>query len=102
MNFHEKSFHFSKREIRRLFLAALFIIIFRVSLSQYLCPLLMTTESYSTIVLAIKSLLQTIDDNHLPEYNRGFALAILALIPPVLIAILFQRRFIAGLLESEK
>jgi len=62
----------------------------------------MTTESYSTIVLAIKSLMQTIDDNQLPEYNRGFALAILALIPPVLIAILFQRRFIAGLLESEK
>jgi len=46
--------------------------------------------------------MQTIDGNRLPEYNRGFALAILALVPPVLIVILFQRWFIKGLLESDK
>jgi sn-glycerol 3-phosphate transport system permease protein len=62
----------------------------------------MTTESYSTIVLAIKSVMQTIDGNRLHEYNCGFALAILALVPPVLIVILFQHRFIKGLLESDK
>ncbi|MEK9763159.1 MAG: ABC transporter permease subunit, partial [Deltaproteobacteria bacterium] len=89
--------------LSRTMMAALFIIMFVVGWNQYLWPLLMTTdESYSTIVLGIKSVMQTIDGNRLPEYNRGFALAILALVPPVLIVILFQRWFIKGLLESDK
>ena len=89
--------------LSRTMMAALFIIMFVVGWSQHLWPLLMTTdESYSKIVLGIKSVMQTIDGNRLPEYNRGFALAILALIPPVLIVILFQRWFIKGLLESDK
>ena len=84
-------------------MAALFIIMFVVGWNQYLWPLLMTTdESYSTIVLGIKSVMQTIAGNRLPEYNRGFALAILALVPPVLIVVFFQRWFIKGLLESDK
>ena len=89
--------------LSRTMMAALFIIMFVVGWNQYLWPLLMTTdESYSTIVLGIKSVMQTIDGNRLPEYNRGFALAILALVPPVLIVIFFQRWFIKGLLESDK
>jgi sn-glycerol 3-phosphate transport system permease protein len=89
--------------LSRTMMAALFIIMFVVGWNQYLWPLLMTTdESYSTIVLGIKSVMQTIDGNRLPEYNRGFALAILALIPPVLIVVFFQRWFIKGLLESDK
>ncbi len=89
--------------LSRTMMAALFIIMFVVGWNQYLWPLLMTTdESYSTIVLGIKSVMQTIDGNRLPEYNRGFALAILALVPPVLIVVFFQRWFIKGLLESDK
>ena len=89
--------------LSRTIMAALFIIMFVVGWNQYLWPLLMTTdESYSKTVLGLKSVMQTIDGNRLPEYNRGFALAILALIPPVLIVILFQRWFIKGLLESNK
>ncbi len=89
--------------LSRTMSAALFIIMFVVGWNQYLWPLLMTTdESYTTIVLGIKSVMQNIDGYRLPEYNRGFALAILALIPPILIVVAFQRWFIKGLLESDK
>jgi sn-glycerol 3-phosphate transport system permease protein len=89
--------------LSRTMMAALFIIMFVVGWNQYLWPLLMTTdESYNTIVLGIKSVMQNIDGNRLPEYNRGFALAILALVPPVCIVVFFQRWFIKGLLESDK
>ncbi len=89
--------------LSRTMSAALFIIMFVVGWNQYLWPLLMTTdESYATIVLGIKSVMQNLDGYRLPEYNRGFALAILALIPPILIVVVFQRWFIKGLLESDK
>ena len=46
--------------------------------------------------------MQNIDESRIPDYHRGFALGILALIPPVMVVVLFQRWFIKGLLESEK
>ena len=54
--------------LSRTMMAALFIIMFVVGWNQYLWPLLMTTdESYSTIVLGIKSVMQTIDGNDYPN-----------------------------------
>ncbi len=89
--------------ISKTMIAALFIIMFVVGWNQYLWPLLMTTnDDYVTIVYGIKSVMQNIDESRIPEYNRGFALAILALLPPIGVVLIFQKMFIKGLLESDK
>ena len=89
--------------LSRTMIAAMFIFMFVVGWNQYLWPLLLTTdESFTTIVFGISSVMQNIDESRIPDYHRGFALGILALIPPVMVVVLFQRWFIKGLLESEK
>lgn len=78
--------------ISKTMIAALFIIMFVVGWNQYLWPLLMTTnDDYVTIVYGIKSVMQNIDESRIPEYNRGFALAILALLPPIGVVLIFQK-----------
>lgn len=89
--------------LSKTMMAALFIIMFVVGWNQYLWPLLMTTnDDYVTIVYGIKSVMQNIDESRIPEYNRGFALAVLALLPPIGVVLIFQKMFIKGLLESDK
>ncbi len=89
--------------LSRTMIAAMFIIMFVVGWNQYLWPIMMTTdESYYTIVMGIKNILSVIREGHVPEYNVIFALVILAMLPPVVVVIIFQRWFIQGLVESEK
>lgn len=89
--------------LSRTMIAALFIIMFVVGWNQYLWPALMTTEeSLFTIVRGIKQYLQVIIGTNYPEYNKALALAVLALLPPALVVIVFQRWFIRGLLDSER
>jgi len=89
--------------LSKTMMAALFIIMFVVGWNQYLWPLLMTTnDDYVTIVYGIKSVMQNIDESRIPEYNRGFALAVLALLPPIGVVLIFQKMFIKRLLESDK
>lgn len=89
--------------LSRTMMAAMFIIMFVVGWNQYLWPLMMTTEeSYYTIVMGIKNILSVVREGRVPEYNVAFALVILAMLPPVLIVIIFQRWFIQGLVENEK
>jgi sn-glycerol 3-phosphate transport system permease protein len=89
--------------LSKTMMAALFIIMFVVGWNQYLWPLLMTTnDDYVTIVYGIKQVMQNLDESRIPEYNRGFALAVLALLPPIGIVLIFQKMFIKGLLESDK
>ena len=61
-----------------------------------------TEESYYTIVMGIKNVLSVVREGRVPEYNVAFALVMLAMLPPVLVVIIFQRWFIQGLVESEK
>ena len=83
--------------------AAIFIIMFVVGWNQYLWPILMTTdEGYYTIVMGIKQILNELEGNNVPKYNEAMALAILALLPPVLVVVVFQRWFVKGLVETEK
>jgi len=90
--------------LSKTMMAALFIVMFIVGWNQYLWPIMMTTEpEYSTILLGIKEIYQSnFEGSYLPEFNRAFAMIILALIVPVLVVILFQRWFIKGLVDSEK
>ena len=89
--------------LSRTMMAAIFIIMFVYGWNQYLWPMLMTNdESFFTIMRGIKSILQVWVGSQIPDYNEAFALAILALLPPVLIVVIFQSWFIKGLTESDK
>ena len=84
--------------------AAIFIIMFVVGWNQYLWPLLMTTdENHYTLVIGIKQIYQVLSEGgEIPQFQKAFALTILATLPPVLVVVVFQNWFVKGLLESEK
>jgi sn-glycerol 3-phosphate transport system permease protein len=89
--------------LSRTMMAAIFVIMFVVGWNQYLWPTLMTTEeSLFTIVRGIRQIMQVWIGSNIPDYNEALGLAILAMMPPVLVVIVFQRMFIKGLVENEK
>ncbi len=89
--------------LSKTMMAAIFIIMFVVGWNQYLWPILITTdEHYFTLVRGIKQVLQVYIGADIPEYNEALAMAILAMLPPGLVIVIFQRMFIKGLVETEK
>ncbi|MAZ82936.1 MAG: glycerol-3-phosphate ABC transporter permease [Hoeflea sp.] len=89
--------------LSRNMIAAIFIIMFVYGWNQYLWPMLMTTdESFFTLVRGIKQILLVWVGAQIPDYNQAFALAVLAMVPPILVVIVFQSWFIKGLTESDK
>ncbi|SOC44316.1 carbohydrate ABC transporter membrane protein 2 (CUT1 family) [Rhizobium subbaraonis] len=89
--------------LSKTMIAAIFIIMFVYGWNQYLWPMLMTTdERFFTLMRGIKQILQVWIGSQIPDYNEAFALAVLAMLPPVLMVVLFQSWFIKGLTESDK
>ncbi len=89
--------------LSRNMIAAIFIIMFVYGWNQYLWPMLMTTdESFFTLVRGIKQILLVWVGAQIPDYNQAFALAVLAMVPPILVVVVFQSWFIKGLTESDK
>jgi sn-glycerol 3-phosphate transport system permease protein len=89
--------------LSKTMMAAIFIIMFVVGWNQYLWPTLMTTdETYFTLVRGIKQVMQSMIGADIPKYNEALAMAMLAMVPPVAIILIFQRMFIKGLVEQEK
>jgi sn-glycerol 3-phosphate transport system permease protein len=89
--------------LSRTMIAAIFIIMFVYGWNQYLWPTLITTdEHYFTLVRGIKQILQVWIGADIPEYGHAMALAILAMLPPIAIVLVFQSWFIKGLTESDK
>lgn len=89
--------------LSKTMMTAIFIIMFVVGWNQYLWPIMMTTnEQYNTIVMGIKQILNNINEANSPRYDYAFAMVILAMLPPVLVVVIFQRWFVKGLIESEK
>lgn len=87
--------------LSRTNIAALFVILFIYGWNQYLWPLLVTTdEGYYTVVMSIQRMVQAVDSA--PEWHYIAAVAMLALLPPVLVVVLMQRWFVRGLIETEK
>ncbi|WP_332065854.1 sn-glycerol-3-phosphate ABC transporter permease UgpE [Bartonella sp. CB189] len=83
-------------------IAALFIIMFIYGWVQYLWPLIVTTDqNHQTILVILKQLIVE-SLQHDPQWNILMAIAVVAMIPPVLIVILMQRLFVKGLIETEK
>ncbi len=89
--------------LSRTMIAAIFIIMFVFGWNQYLWPTLITTEEgFFTLVRGIRQIVQTYTDSSIPEHGQAMALAIIAMLPPVLIVIFFQNWFVKGLTESDK
>jgi len=85
----------------RTSIAALFVILFIYGWNQYLWPLLITTdESYYTLLIGIKRMLDVGDSQ--AEWHIIMASAMLAMIPPVLVVIFMQKQFVRGMTETEK
>jgi sn-glycerol 3-phosphate transport system permease protein len=82
-------------------IAALFVILFIYGWNQYLWPLLIVNDrSLETIVVGLTKMIGTGDSQN--EWNVIMAVAVLALLPPVLVVVLMQRWFVKGLTETEK
>ncbi|MEZ5667225.1 MAG: sn-glycerol-3-phosphate ABC transporter permease UgpE [Alphaproteobacteria bacterium] len=87
--------------LSRTNIAALFVILFIYGWNQYLWPLLIASdESMYPIVISIKRMLD-VGDAETP-WPLVTAVAILAMLPPMLIILAMQRLFIKGLVETEK
>jgi len=85
----------------RTSIAALFVIQFIYGWNQYLWPLLVTTkESFYTVVVTVSRQVQVTDA--VPQWNLLMAMAMLAMLPPVLVVMFMQRQFVRGLVETEK
>jgi sn-glycerol 3-phosphate transport system permease protein len=85
----------------RTSIAALFVIQFIYGWNQYLWPLLITTkESFYTVVMAVSRQANAVDAT--PSWNLLMAMAMLAMLPPVLVVVFMQRQFVRGLVETEK
>jgi sn-glycerol 3-phosphate transport system permease protein len=82
-------------------IAALFVILFIYGWNQYLWPLLVTTDArFTTVLITIKRLMTTTDDQ--PLYHLVMAVAVLAALPPVMVIVFMQRLFVKGLVDVEK
>jgi sn-glycerol 3-phosphate transport system permease protein len=87
--------------LSRTNIAALFVILFIYGWNQYIWPLAVTTDSaHYTVVMGIKRMSDVTDAE--PQWNLVMAVAILAMLPPVLVVIFMQRLFVKGLVETEK
>jgi len=82
-------------------IAALFVVMFIYGWNQYLWPLMATnSDKMKVVVVGIASTIPT--GTQPPEWNLVMAVAMMALIPPVLVVLFMQRWFMHGLLETEK
>lgn len=89
--------------LSRTMIGAIFIIMFVYGWNQYLWPTLMTTnEDYFTLVRGIKQIMQVWIGSNIPEYAEAMALAMIAMLPPVIVVVVFQSWFIKGLTEGDK
>ncbi|HWR10734.1 MAG TPA: sn-glycerol-3-phosphate ABC transporter permease UgpE [Rectinemataceae bacterium] len=82
-------------------IAAMFVIQFIYGWNQYLWPLLITTkESYYTLLIGINRILSSQDS--VIEWQIVMATTLLAMIPPVLVVLIMQKQFVAGMTDTEK
>jgi sn-glycerol 3-phosphate transport system permease protein len=85
----------------RTSIAALFVIQFIYGWNQYLWPLLITNkEGFYTAVMTVSR--QATTQDAVPSWNLLMAMAMLAMLPPVLVVVFMQRQFVRGLVETEK
>jgi sn-glycerol 3-phosphate transport system permease protein len=81
-------------------IAALFVVLFIYGWNQYLWPLLVATNPrLDTIVIGIVKMIAVETET---DWSMVMATSMLALLPPIVVVVLMQRWFVAGLTEGEK
>ncbi|MHB1598660.1 MAG: sn-glycerol-3-phosphate ABC transporter permease UgpE [Acidimicrobiales bacterium] len=79
-------------------LAAIFTLEFIYGWNQYLWPLLITSSpSQSTVVMGMREMIASAQSFAVPEWNLVMAVAIVALVPPVVVVVVMQRWFVKGM-----
>jgi sn-glycerol 3-phosphate transport system permease protein len=87
--------------LSRTNIAALFVILFIYGWNQYLWPLIVTSSrGRETIVIGIVRMIGS--GESATDWNMIMAVAMLALLPPVLVIVFMQRWFVKGLVDPEK
>jgi sn-glycerol 3-phosphate transport system permease protein len=87
--------------LSRTNIAALFVILFIYGWNQYLWPLIVTSSrERETIVIGIVKMIG--GGEAATDWNMVMAVAMLALLPPVIVILLMQRWFVKGLVDPEK
>ena len=88
--------------ISRTNIAALFVIEFIFMWSQYLWPLIVTNSREMRVVqIGLKMLLAS--EQQAPEWNVIMAGTVIAMLPPLIVLILFRRSFAQGIaMQTEK
>ena len=82
-------------------IAAMFVIQFIYGWNQYLWPLLITTkQDYYTLLIGINRML--IGADVLIEWQIVMATVLLAMLPPVVVVVIMQKQFVAGMTDTEK
>ncbi len=82
-------------------IAAMFVIQFIYGWNQYLWPLLITTkESYYTLLIGINRILSSQDS--VIEWQIVMATTLMAMLPPVIVVLVMQKQFVAGMTDTEK
>ncbi|MEI6876362.1 MAG: sn-glycerol-3-phosphate ABC transporter permease UgpE, partial [Spirochaetota bacterium] len=82
-------------------IAAMFVIQYIYGWNQYLWPLLITTkEKYYTLLIGINRMLVGADNA--VQWNIVMATVMLAMLPPVIVVIVMQKQFVAGMTDTEK
>ncbi len=82
-------------------IASMFVIQFIYGWNQYLWPLLITTKpEYFNTAIGINRILSGADVQI--EWQIVMATVLLAMIPPVIVVIVMQKQFVAGMTDTEK
>jgi sn-glycerol 3-phosphate transport system permease protein len=87
--------------LSRTNLAAIFVLEFVYGWNQYLWPLIVTTSRNSaTVVMGIQEMISAAESFAVPQWNLVMAVALLAMVPPVLVVVVMQRWFVKGLMSG--
>jgi sn-glycerol 3-phosphate transport system permease protein len=88
--------------LSRTNMAALATIMFLYAWNQYLWPTLVTTDraNYGTAVMELRTLIPSLFSE--PEWHIAMAGTLIVMAPPLLVVMLMQRWFVAGLIAPEK
>ena len=84
--------------LSRPMLAAVFVLEFIYGWNQYLWPLLVTSGGRdATVVMGIREMISAAQSFAVPQWDLIMAVSLVAMVPPVIVALVMQRWFVRGL-----
>jgi sn-glycerol 3-phosphate transport system permease protein len=87
--------------LSRTNLAAIFVLEFVYGWNQYLWPLVVSTSPHTaTVVMGIQEMISAAQSFAVPQWNLVMAVALLAMVPPVVVVVVMQRWFVKGLMAG--